>query len=440
MGAGFNNCLDKISQDDEKSILEQMTQKGVPAINMPGNATKEEGNSWAVAEMGIAMSIYYHLKTDKGMSDEEIHDMAQKITTPKNGTEFGLKIFLERKILESAKDCVLKKDTPEDLPKKSQYLANEIIDSPKDLDNWGKTNPLKNKKVLIMTAGSIGKILIELYKKAGAEVHVWHHSMTKEQADALGINLVGNSQKELNDAISSRNFDIIQVTTPLLFSSPLNNSTTNLITNESLKKHSGFLSVLSRNNLVDLELAQEWAEKGENRFFHLDAEPAPIANKLGSKNTLITPHTGAETKQAQENIATSSIDALVKYIKTGVVSNCINPECSEKNDNISIKNDSKIDKNLVLPPKPLFASLRESWNASRDQLVKDIINLVTNYRKDKNDNLDERIIKISVETEINKNPKSFFENASSIITDFRKNLAALSDSSLYKDPKEQISF
>ncbi len=89
---------------------------------------------------------------------------------------------------------------------------------------------------------------------------------------------------------------------------------------------------LSRGHVVDIPALVEAIESGKVAGCAVDVFPKePKSNKeefeselRGMRNTILTPHIGGSTIEAQKNIATFVPNKIMDYINTGSTSNSVN--------------------------------------------------------------------------------------------------------------------
>ena len=89
---------------------------------------------------------------------------------------------------------------------------------------------------------------------------------------------------------------------------------------------------LSRGHVVDIEALQKNIDEGKIAGTAIDVFPQEpksnseefISKLRGSKNTILTPHIGGSTQEAQENIAEFVPNKIMDYINTGSTSNSVN--------------------------------------------------------------------------------------------------------------------
>ncbi|MEL7232735.1 MAG: NAD(P)-dependent oxidoreductase, partial [Pseudomonadota bacterium] len=83
----------------------------------------------------------------------------------------------------------------------------------------------------------------------------------------------------------------------------------------------------ARGGLVDEDALKDALEAGHVRAAALDVfavEPAKEHNLFGTPGFVATPHLGASTNEAQENVAIQVAEQMSDYLLTGAISNAIN--------------------------------------------------------------------------------------------------------------------
>jgi len=89
---------------------------------------------------------------------------------------------------------------------------------------------------------------------------------------------------------------------------------------------------LSRGHVVDVQALSQNIENGKIRGASIDVFPEePLSNShpfesplIGLRNTILTPHIGGSTLEAQENIADFVPGKIIEYINTGTTTNSVN--------------------------------------------------------------------------------------------------------------------
>ncbi|WP_420578090.1 phosphoglycerate dehydrogenase [Ekhidna sp.] len=100
---------------------------------------------------------------------------------------------------------------------------------------------------------------------------------------------------------------------------------------ELMKKGVVFVN-LSRGHIVDIDALKSNIENGKIHGASVDVFPEePLSNDhpfesplMGLRNTILTPHVGGSTLEAQENIADFVPSKIIEYINTGSTSNSVN--------------------------------------------------------------------------------------------------------------------
>ena len=178
---------------------------------------------------------------------------------------------------------------------------------------------VRGKKLGIIGYGNIGTQLSVIAENLGMNVFYYD----KEERLALSNATKCKTLKELL-AIS----DVISLHVDG------RESNTNMIGEEEfklMKKGVIFLN-LSRGHIVDIKALKENILSGKVAGCSIDVFPyEPISNNeefvselRGLRNTIITPHIGGSTSEAQENIGNFVPGKLMDYINTGSTSNSVN--------------------------------------------------------------------------------------------------------------------
>ncbi len=174
------------------------------------------------------------------------------------------------------------------------------------------------KTVGIVGIGRIGSIFAERAQGLKMKVIAFDPHMPKELVDKLGVELV--SLDEL-----CRRADFISVHVPLT------KETKHLVSTEQfklMKKECLFIDC-ARGGVVDEEALYEALKAGQIRGAGLDVfevEPTTTENckLLALDNFICTPHLGASTAEAQENVAVAIAEQVADYLLRGTVTNAVN--------------------------------------------------------------------------------------------------------------------
>src|ERR1700761_3008835 len=175
---------------------------------------------------------------------------------------------------------------------------------------------LYGKTLGLIGAGNIGSIVADRANVLKMHVVAYDPFLSPERAVELGVEKV-----ELDDLLARA--DIITLHTPLT------DKTRNILSAEALAKtRKGVLIInCARGGLVDetaLRAALESGQVGGAAFDVFVEEPAKANPLFGAPNFVATPHLGASTNEAQENVALQVAEQMSDYLLTGAVTNALN--------------------------------------------------------------------------------------------------------------------
>jgi len=172
------------------------------------------------------------------------------------------------------------------------------------------------KTLGLIGAGNIGSIVADRANGLKMKVVAYDPFLSEERAVELGVEKV-----ELDELLARA--DIITLHTPLT------EKTRNILSAEALAKaKKGVLIVnCARGGLVDesaLRARLEDGHVGGAAFDVFVEEPAKENVLFGAPNFIATPHLGASTNEAQENVALQVAEQMSDYLLTGAVTNALN--------------------------------------------------------------------------------------------------------------------
>jgi D-3-phosphoglycerate dehydrogenase len=175
---------------------------------------------------------------------------------------------------------------------------------------------LYNKTLGVIGAGNIGGIVCNRALGLGMKVLAYDPFLSDERARALGVTKV-----ELDELLARS--DIITLHTPLT------ERTRNILSREALMRTKPGVRIVNcaRGGLVDEEALAELIRAGHVAGAALDVfavEPATENPLFGLPNVVLTPHLGASTTEAQENVAVQIAEQMADYLLTGAVQNALN--------------------------------------------------------------------------------------------------------------------
>ncbi|MDQ6960689.1 MAG: phosphoglycerate dehydrogenase [Mariprofundaceae bacterium] len=183
---------------------------------------------------------------------------------------------------------------------------------------------LTGKKAGVIGAGNIGAIVCDRLKGLHMAVYVYDPFISDERAAAMGVTKV-ETVAELAEIV-----DILTIHVPLL------DATRNLINADILgrMKKGSILVNCARGGIVDEKALYDACKSGHLRAAALDvfeSEPARENPLFELDNVSFTPHIGASTDEAQENVAVQVAEQMSDYLLNGTVRNAVNmPSLSEE--------------------------------------------------------------------------------------------------------------
>lgn len=175
---------------------------------------------------------------------------------------------------------------------------------------------LFSKTLGLIGAGNIGSLVAERALGLKMKVVAFDPFLTEERAVELGVEKV-----ELDELLARA--DAITLHTPLT------DQTRNILSRENLEKTKKGIIIVNcaRGGLVDEEALKDLLDNGHIRAAALDVfvtEPAKEHALFGTPGFIATPHLGASTVEAQDNVAFQVAEQMADYLLTGAVSNALN--------------------------------------------------------------------------------------------------------------------
>ncbi len=176
---------------------------------------------------------------------------------------------------------------------------------------------LYNKTLGIVGMGQIGSHLAKLAQGSLMNVIAYDPYLNEERARKMGVEIMG-----LADLF--RRADIISVHTPLTA------ETQNIINAASIATMKDGVRIINcaRGGIIneqDLYDALKSGKVAGAAFDVFEEEPVKPANPLLTlDNFICTPHIGASTTEAQENVATAIAEQIVDYLARGIARGAVN--------------------------------------------------------------------------------------------------------------------
>ncbi|SLN28921.1 D-3-phosphoglycerate dehydrogenase [Pseudoruegeria aquimaris] len=175
---------------------------------------------------------------------------------------------------------------------------------------------LTGKTLGVIGAGNIGGIVCDRARGLKMKVIAYDPFLSEEKAQKMGVEKV-----ELDELLKRADFITLHV--------PLTDSTRNILSAENLAKTKKGVRIINcaRGGLVDEEALAELLKSGHvagAAFDVFSVEPATENPLFGLPNVVCTPHLGAATTEAQENVALQVAEQMSNYLLTGAVENALN--------------------------------------------------------------------------------------------------------------------
>ena len=175
---------------------------------------------------------------------------------------------------------------------------------------------LTGKTLGVIGAGNIGGIVCDRALGLKMKVVAYDPFLSEERAAKLGVTKV-----TLDELLARADFITLHV--------PLTDKTRNILSAENIAKTRPGVRIINcaRGGLIDEDALAEALDSGHVAGAGLDVfavEPATESPLFGRPNVVVTPHLGASTTEAQENVALQVAEQMSDYLLTGAVSNALN--------------------------------------------------------------------------------------------------------------------
>ena len=175
---------------------------------------------------------------------------------------------------------------------------------------------LTGKTLGIIGCGNIGSIVAERGIGLKMRVIAFDPFLSPERAMDIGVEKV-----ELDQLLARA--DVITLHTPMTA------QTKNILSAENLAKTKPGVRIINcaRGGLVDevaLRAALDSGHVAGAAFDVFVEEPAKTNPLFGHPNVICTPHLGAATNEAQENVALQVAEQMSDYLMRGAISNAVN--------------------------------------------------------------------------------------------------------------------
>jgi len=175
---------------------------------------------------------------------------------------------------------------------------------------------LYGKTLGLIGCGNIGSIVADRALGLKMKVIAFDPFLSPERAQELGVEKV-----ELDDLLPRADF--------ITLHTPMTPQTKNILSAEALAKTKPGVRIVNcaRGGLIDEAALKAGLDNGHIGGAALDVfevEPAKDHILFGHEKVVATPHLGASTNEAQENVALQVAEQISDYLLTGAVTNAIN--------------------------------------------------------------------------------------------------------------------
>ncbi|MFQ8431690.1 phosphoglycerate dehydrogenase [Amaricoccus sp. W119] len=176
---------------------------------------------------------------------------------------------------------------------------------------------ITGKTLGLIGAGNIGSVVAARAIGLRMKVIAYDPFLSAERAQSLGIERI----EDVEDLLARADFVTLHV--------PKTDKTANIISAErvgKMKKGARLINC-ARGGLVDEAAVAEALKSGHlagAAFDVFSVEPAVENPLFDAPNVVCTPHLGASTSEAQENVALQVAEQMSDYLMNGAVSNALN--------------------------------------------------------------------------------------------------------------------
>lgn len=175
---------------------------------------------------------------------------------------------------------------------------------------------LTSKTLGVIGAGNIGSIVCDRALGLRMKVIAYDPFLSEERAKKMGVTKV-----ELDELLGRADFITLHV--------PKTEKTANILSRDAIAKTKKGVRIINcaRGGLVDEQALAEALKSGHVAGAAFDVfavEPATENPLFNLPNVVCTPHLGAATTEAQENVALQVAEQMSDYLLTGAVQNALN--------------------------------------------------------------------------------------------------------------------
>src|SRR5438270_1339114 len=201
-------------------------------------------------------------------------------------------------------------------------LARQIpaADASTQAGKWEKNRfmgvEITGKVLGVIGCGNIGSIVAERAIGLHMRVIAYDPFLSPERAQDIGVEKI-----DLDDLLTRADF--------ITLHTPMTAQTKNILSAENLAKTKKGVRIINcaRGGLVDEVALRKLLDSGHvagAAFDVFTTEPATENPLFGHPNVVATPHLGAATSEAQENVALQVAEQMSDYLVRGAISNAVN--------------------------------------------------------------------------------------------------------------------
>ena len=188
---------------------------------------------------------------------------------------------------------------------------------------------LAGKTLGLIGCGNIGSIVADRAQGLKMKVIAFDPFLSADRAAAINVEKV-----ELEDIYKRADF--------ISLHTPLTDTTRHLLNKTTLAKCKKGVRIINcaRGGLVveqDLKEAIEAGHVAGAAFDVFEEEPAKTNPLFGMEQVVATPHLGASTNEAQENVAVQVAEQMAEYLTVGTVTNALNMPSVSAEDAAKLK-------------------------------------------------------------------------------------------------------
>ncbi|MBE5997811.1 MAG: 3-phosphoglycerate dehydrogenase [Lachnospiraceae bacterium] len=172
---------------------------------------------------------------------------------------------------------------------------------------------ISGKKLGIIGLGAIGVLVANAAVHLGMDVYGYDPYISVNAAWNMSRSI--HHSRDINEIYHDCDYITLHV--------PATEETTGMINRSTIARMKDGVVLLNfaRDLLIDEDAVVEALEAGKFRKYVTDFATPAIAK---AKNTLVTPHLGASTEEAEENCAVMAVQQIRDYLENGNIHNSVN--------------------------------------------------------------------------------------------------------------------